>query len=201
MFKFFPKKYDFLEMLSQQAVKTEEGVAALLDFLNNPTKQNGEKVYALEEEADEIRRVLVDSLNRTFVTPIDREDIAALSAAIDDVIDYAKSTVEEMILFEIKPDENTKEMTAVLHEATKHITYGVRHMVSSPGTCVEHIIRAKKAENKIERLYRKGLVKLFKSNDVIKILKTREIYRHLSNAADRVVSAALIIGNILVKHA
>ncbi len=197
----FFKKCDFFEMLHSQAVKTEEGLAALSEFMENPTKENGDRVNALEEEADEIRRVLIDNLNRTFVTPIDREDIFSLSQAIDDVIDYAKSTVEEIILFEAEPDANMKEMVNVLHEATKDVAYGVKHMKANPGACVEHNIRAKKAENKIERLYRKGLAELFQTKDVIKILKSREVYRHLSNAADRIVTAASIIGDILVKYA
>ena len=196
----FFKKCDFFQMLCNQAVKTEEGLAALSEFMKNPTKENGARVNFLEEEADEIRRVLIDELNRTFVTPIDREDIFSLSQAVDDVIDYAESTVEEIILFEAEPDDNMKQMVDVLYEASKDVAYGVRHMKANPGACTEHIIRAKKAENKIERLYRNGLAALFQTKDVIKILKSREVYRHLSNAADRVVLAANIIGDILVKY-
>jgi len=199
-FSFFKKQTDFYKMLYDQAIKTQEGVSGLLEYVNNPTKVNGERVDILENEADEIRRILIDELNKTFVTPIDREDIFSLSQAVDDVIDYATSTVEEMILFEIIPDSYMKQMIEVLLEATKDIVYGVKHIKDNPGACVEHIIRAKKAENKIERLYRQGLVELFKTNDVMKTLKNREVYRHLSNAADRVVLAANIISDILVKN-
>lgn len=199
-FPFFKKQTDFYEMLFSQAMKTQEGVGGLLEYVNDPTKEKGARVDILEDEADEIRRVLIDELNKTFVTPIDREDIFSLSQGIDDVIDYAKSTVEEMILFEIVPDSYMKQMIEVLLEATKDVVYGVKHMKENPGACVEHIIKAKKAENKIERLYRQGLVELFKTNDVMKTLKNREVYRHLSNAADRIVFAANIISDILVKN-
>ena len=77
------------------------------------------------------------------------------------MIDYAKSTVEEIILFEAEPDDNMRQMADVLYEASKDVAYGVRHMKANPGACVEHIIRAKKAENKVERLYRNGLAALF----------------------------------------
>lgn len=187
-------------MLFQQAQKTEEGINALVEFMRSYTKENGEKVNHLEEEADELRRILVDKLNRTFVTPIDREDIFSLSSVIDDVIDYAKSTVEEMLLFEVAPDDRITEMVSILQEATKDITYAVKNMKDYPQACMEHLVRAKKAENKVERRYRQALVELFKTKDVITILKTREIYRHISNAADRVVAAANIIGDIIVKH-
>lgn len=199
MFSFFNNK-DFFKMLSEQAEKTEEGIAFLVDFMNAPTAENGKKINLAEDEADEIRRKLIDDLNRTFVTPIDREDIYSLSRVVDDVIDYAKSTVEEILLFEAEPDSFIKQMAGVLHEATKDIVYAIKSINKHPGSCTEHIIRAKKAENKIERLYRGGLVELFKTENVIKILKTREIYRHLSNAADRIVTAADIIADILVKN-
>lgn len=199
-FPFLKKRADFFKMLSDQAVKTEEGLTYLMEFLKNPSSENGKKVDVAEEEADEIRRVLIDELNRTFITPIDREDIFALSRAVDDVIDYAKSTVEEMLIFKMNADDYVRQMAEVLEEATKHVAYAVKHMKSNAGVCVEHVIRAKKAENKIERLYRQGLAELFQTNNVIEILKAREVYRHLSNAADRVVMAANIISDILVKH-
>lgn len=199
-FSFF-KKCDFYKMMSDQANKTQEGLEALVDFINNPTQENGQKVNKIEEEADEARRILVDDLNRTFVTPIDREDIFSLSRSVDDVIDYAKTTVEEMMVLDIKPDEYIKQMVGELCQASKDVAYAVKNIKEHPGVCIEHIIKAKKAENKIERIYRGALVDLFKSSDVVKILKTREVYRHLSNAADRVVSAADIISDILVKNA
>lgn len=197
--KLFPAKKDFFKMLTDQTAKVERGLALLVEFMNNPNLENGKKINEAEEEADEFRRILIDELNRTFVTPIDREDIFALSRDVDDVLDYAKSTVEEMLLFEVHPDEYMKKMVEALHNASKDIFCAVKNLKDHPGVCSEHIIRAKKAENFIEHRYREALVELFKSQDIIKILKTREIYRHLSNAADRVAEAADIIGDILVK--
>ena len=196
----FPKRKDFLKMLYDQITKVEEGLSTLVEFIDNPSTENAEKVNKYEEEADELRRILIDELNRSFVTPIDREDIFALSRTIDDIMDYAKSTVEEMGLFEIKPDGYIKRMVDSIYNASKDISYAIKNLHKHPGVCVEHLVRAKKAENFVEHRYREGLVELFKTNDVIKILKTREIYRHLSNAADRVVESADIIGDILVKN-
>jgi len=199
-FNFF-KKTDFYKLLSDQTTKTQEGLAALLEFINNPTKENGNKVSQLEEEADEIRRILIDDLNRTFVTPIDREDIFSLSRSIDDVIDYAETTVEEMLVLDIKPDIHIKQIVEILFDASKSVALAVKNIKEHPGVCIEHVIKARKSEHKIERLYRQALAELFNTNDVIKILKTREVYRHLSNSADRVVSAANVISDILVKNA
>ncbi len=199
-FHFF-KKTDFYQLMSDQANKTQEGLGALLEFINNPTQDNGNRVSQLEEEADEIRRILIDELNRTFVTPIDREDIFSLSRSVDDVLDYAETTVEEMLVLDIKPDAHIKEIVEILSDSSKSVALAVKNIKEHPGVCIEHIIKARKSEHKIERLYRLALVELFKTNDVIKILKTREVYRHLSNSADRVVAAANVISDILVKNA
>jgi len=186
-------------MLVNQAAKTEEGIAALGKFLDDPSEANAQAVKHLEEEADELRRILMDDLNRTFVTAIDREDIYVLSEEIDDVIDYAETTTEEMLIFDIKGDSYIKEMVNLLHSAAKDIHMAVKSLPRYPGVCNEHLVRIRRAENAIEKLYRKGLMELFKSSDFINILKTREVYRHLSNAADRAVEAADILGSILVK--
>ncbi|MEW6556180.1 MAG: DUF47 family protein [Elusimicrobiota bacterium] len=197
--KLFPKRKDFYKMMNEQLAEVEKGLALFEEFINNPTTENGKKVNEAEENADEVRRILVDELNRSFVTPIDREDIFALSRAVDDMMDYAKSTVEEMTLFEIQPDTYIKKMVEAIHSATKDIVCAVKQLKEHPGVCAEHLVRARKAENFVEHRYREGLVELFKTNDVINILKKREIYRHLSNAADRAAEAADVINDILVK--
>lgn len=199
MFNIFPPKRDFFKMLLGQAEKVQDGLSLLLRFLHETTDDNAQAVNRAEKEADELRRVVIDELNHTFVTPIDREDIFRLSRAIDDIMDYADTTAEEMTLFGISPDQFIVEMVELLYAAAKDINLAVRELNQHPGVCAEHLVRARRAENLVERAYRRGLVELFKTNDVIRILKTREVYRHLSNAADRVVESANIIGDILVK--
>jgi uncharacterized protein Yka (UPF0111/DUF47 family) len=197
---FFRKqKYDFYQLLSEQADKTLEGLAALEAFVDDPNPAKGMKVQDLEKEADDQRRIVIEALNQSLVTPFDREDIFALSRAIDDMIDYAKSTVEEMMLFEVPSDEFLKRMAHAIHSAGEDVVKAVKALKDHPRICEEHIIRAKKTENLVEHIYREALVELFKNPNVVTILKTRELYRHLSNAADRGDEAADIVGDILVK--
>lgn len=197
--KIFPEKKNFYDLLLSQAEVVCSGMSALYDYISDPDTEKGEKVELIEEEADEMRRVIIDELNRSFVTPLDREDIMALSRNVDDIIDYGKSTVEEMSLFEVKPDKYMKKMAEALKISAGDVYEAVKHLRDNPGMCAEFIIKAKKAENFVEHRYREGLVELFKSNDVINILKKREIYRHLSNAADRAAEAANIISDIVMK--
>ncbi|MFN3550886.1 MAG: DUF47 domain-containing protein [Endomicrobiia bacterium] len=198
--RLFPKEKDFLGMLLNQAEKVAEGVQKLCEFLENINEENKKNVEQIEEEADLLRKKLVDELNRSFVTPFDREDIFALSRAIDDIVDYAKSTVEEMMLFKVQPDFYMKKMVEAIKNATKEIVCALKLLKSDPKSASECVVRAKKAENFVEHRYREGLSELFESDDIKKILKTREVYRHLSNAADRADEAANIISDILVKN-
>ncbi|MBW1695887.1 MAG: DUF47 family protein [Deltaproteobacteria bacterium] len=94
-------KDSFYEMLTNQTRKTFEGLEALSVFVENASRENAERVRQCEREADHLWNILVQALGRSFVTPLDREDIYNLSRAIDDVVDYAYTTVQEMEMHEI----------------------------------------------------------------------------------------------------
>jgi predicted phosphate transport protein (TIGR00153 family) len=196
---FFRKKIDFFKILSEQAAKTLEGMQALEEYMKKPAEALVKDVFDLEREADSIRRTLIDELNKTFATPIDREDLFELSREIDDIIDYAKSTVDEMQLLEIKTSEHLVKMVGLLVKATLEIKDAVGRLKENPSIASEHALRAKKLENEIELVYRDAIKELFNGDDVICMLKTREIYRHLSNAGDRVDQVANVISGIVVK--
>ena len=200
---FKPKPDKFLTLLQQQADYTVQGVEALAEYMENPTSETAEKLTRLEKEADEVRRILIDELNRTFVTPIDREDIHALSRTIDDIVDYAYSTVGEMGIFEVEPNDYMRRIASLLVDATREIYLGVLRLADHPGVAEDHAVRAKTLENRVEWVYREALAALFHMpkdvDHVVEMLKLREIYRHLSNAADRGDEAANVLSDIVVK--
>ncbi|MDH5508074.1 MAG: DUF47 family protein [Anaerolineae bacterium] len=203
MFSRKKKPNRFLELLIKQAEYAIEGMAALTEYIGEPSKELAAKVSNIEKEADEVRRILIDELNRTFVTPFDREDIFALSLAIDDILDYANTTVDELYMFKVTPNDFIQRMVSLLAEAATEIYRGVLRLEDHPSVANEHAVRGKALENRVEHVYREALAKLFdKPEDldgVMEILKLREIYRHLSNAADRGDQAANVIGDIVVK--
>jgi len=193
----------FIELLIKQSEFAVEGLNALRKYVNQPDAGLAHEVGRMEKEADEVRRVLIDELNQTFVTPIDREDIFALSRAVDDVLDYADSTIEEMALLEIRPNAYITRMVSLLHDAAYEIHQGVLQLEEHPNVAVDHAVRAKALENRMETVYREALAELFRTakdvDDIVNMLKLREVYRHLSNAADRGDEAANVIGDIVVK--
>ncbi len=190
----------FFELLFRQSSKTVEGLEALFAFAEDGTREKANFVRNLEREADELRRILIEELDKTFVTPIDREDIFALSRAIDDIIDYANTTVDEMEIYGVKGDEHIKEMINILRKAARELDEAVKILKSYPKIASEHAVKAKAYENTMEKAYHMALADLFKGSDTVYMLKMREIYRHLSNAADRGDEAANIISSIVMKH-
>jgi predicted phosphate transport protein (TIGR00153 family) len=200
---FKPRQNNFIRLIIEQAELTLRGLEYLKSYMDTQTTEAADKLTATEKEADEVRRILIDELNRTFVTPIDREDIHALSRTIDDMLDYAYSTVNEMEVLKVKPTEYMLRIASLLRDAAAEIHLAVQRLKEHPNVANDHAQRAKALENRVEGVYREALADLFTGPEdvkhVVKMLKTREVYRHLSNAADRGDEAANVIADIVVK--
>ncbi|MBI5959938.1 MAG: DUF47 family protein [Chloroflexi bacterium] len=201
--RFARKPNRFIVYMNQQAVLATEATEALVNYMIKPNKRNAQRVRQLEKDADEVRRILVDDLNRTFVTPIDREDIYALSRAIDDILDDTWFTINEMDILEVNPNTHLQEMAGRLDDAAEELKLAIERLERHPGVSSMHAIRARKLRSEIETLYPTALADLFRKpkdlDNVIMMLKLREIYRHLYHAAGRIGDAADTIDDIVVK--
>ena len=204
MLKIFKKRRNvFINLITQQATLALEGMDLLKAYLASPAKDLADQLTAKEKEADEARRILIDELNRTFITPFDREDIFALSRAIDDILDYAYSTMTEITILKVEPTEYMVRICSLLRDATFELMKAMEILQDHPAVAAEHAQRAKALENRVETVYREALADMFVETDdvqtLINILKLREVYRHLSNAADRGDEAANFLADIIVK--
>jgi len=192
------------KQIEQQASLTYDALKLLVDYLESGNSDIAEQLSLKEKEADEVRRILIDELNRTFVTPFDREDIFALSRSIDDVVDYADSTVIEMVILKVGPTPYMLRIASLLKDAAYEIWHGVQRLPKHPNVAIDHAQRAKALENRVEAVYREAVADLFSGPEdlhhVVEMLKLREVYRHLSNAADRGDEAANTIADIVVKR-
>src|SRR5512135_675465 len=202
--RLFKKRQNvFLKLIHDQAALTLEGMDALKNYMAHQDRAAADLLIAKEKEADEARRILICELNKTFITPFDREDIFALSRTIDDVLDYAYSTLNEMEILKVKPTTFMQRITSLLRDAAFELLQAVDRLQDHPGVANEHAQRAKALENRIEDVYREALADLFSGAEdtkhIVKMLKQREVYRHLSNAADRGDEAANVIADIVVK--
>jgi predicted phosphate transport protein (TIGR00153 family) len=204
MRKLFKKRHNvFITLIQDQANLTLQGMEALKAYMGGQDPNAADNVSKSEKEADEARRILIDELNKTFVTPFDREDIFNLSRTIDDVLDYAYSTVSEMEILKVEPTPFMQRMASLLRDAAYELSMAANRLDEHPGVSNDHAQRAKALENRVEEVYREALADLFSGVEdiqhVVKMLKLREVYRHLSNAADRGDEAANVIADIVVK--
>ena len=195
----------FIKSIHDQASLTLAGLDALKAYMDGQDGAAAKELILKEKEADEIRRILIYELNKTFITPFDREDIFALSRTIDDVIDYAYSTLNEMEILKVRPTPYMQRIASLLRDSAFELLQAVDRLEDHPGVANEHAQRAKALENRIEDVYREALADLFSgvedTKHIVKMLKQREVYRHLSNAADRGDEAANVIADIVVKIA
>jgi uncharacterized protein Yka (UPF0111/DUF47 family) len=193
----------FLKLLYDQASLTLQGIDLLKDYMSDQDAAVARQLTTTEEEADELRRILIDELLRNFITPIVWEDIFTLSRAIDDVLDYAYSTVDEMEILKVRPTPYMRRIASLLRDGAFEIHMGVQRLEDHPCVAGEHAQRAKALENRVEDVYREAVADLFSGpqtvEDIVQMLKMREVYRHLSNAADRGDEAANVVADIVVE--
>ena len=203
---FKPKPNKFIQLLAEQTQLTVKGLELLNNYMESCDPEIARRLSKTEKEADEVRRILIEELLRTFVTPFDREDIFSLSREIDDVVDYANTTVDEMEILEVTPTAYMQRMASLLHDASVELNLAIERLQDRHySVSNEHVQRAKALENRVETVYREALADLFRGpkdkevKHIINMLKVREIYRHLSNSADREDMAANVIADIIMK--
>lgn len=203
--RIFSRKPDkFIQLLVQQTNLTARGLSLLKTYMEKRDHGVAAQISQAEREADEIRRILIEELMRTFITPFDREDIFAISREVDDVLDYAATTVEEMEILEVPTTPYMLRMTSLLYDAAQEIDLAVQRLQSRHySVAADHAQRAKALENRVETVYREAISNLFQEPKNLKqmmvIMKTREVYRHLSNMADREDAAANVISDVIMK--
>ncbi len=195
------KKTDFYGLLIEHSKKVYEAYHIMYKAMDENKLEDFEKIFFLERDADDLRRILIEKLNKTLITPFDREDVFSLSRSVDDIIDAAKSTVEEIKVFKVGITEDLKEMISILERGTLEIHDSLKSLKNYPEVALEHAKRAKATENEMNHLYLKSIADIFdnKDNTPGYMMKMREIYRHLNRSADQCDEAANIISDIIIK--
>jgi len=199
--RILPREYDFFSVLAEHSEKVREGVATFVLWIKTNEPSLAQKVRHIEHEADELKFKIASELGKVFSTPIDREDIHLIINYMDQIINYTKNTVREIQIFSILPDDYMIEMGIAILEGVCALCEALS-LFPSPAQAeiTEHLTKAKKSEHRVEWVYRKSVNELFEMEDIKEILKRREVYRHLSNTADRILEAAQLLAAIAVKY-
>jgi predicted phosphate transport protein (TIGR00153 family) len=205
-FRLFPRDEKFFDMFEDQVAKVIEG-SRLIKELFDDLSRAGEMAVLIkqkESEGDDITHKIIESLHRTFVTPIDREDIHNLASKLDDILDHMEAVSERIVLFKIdKPTTYAKSMSEVLIESVEAIANAVKllHDMRNSDKIMEYCIEVNRLENVADGYLRSALADLFdgeyKTRD---IMKWKEIYEHLENAVDDCEDAANVIEGAVLKY-
>lgn len=192
------KQDKFFALLRRHAAVLLEATKTLEAYFDHGAPELADNVEELEHEGDRIIAELIKELRQAFITPIDRQEIYALGEGIDDMIDYVNNAAREYRLFGVAATPDMLDMARILVGAADAIEKAVAAVCGGGGDAYAHARDASSAENTMEHAYREALVKLFAGDDVHAILRLREVYRHMSNSADRADSIARSIARIVV---
>lgn len=205
-----PKEEKFFGLFVQQAENVVEGAKLLVQLLDNYGGANHEQisltVSGIEHHGDEIAHKIVEKLNLTFITPMDREDIHALTSALDDIMDFIYATVMRLSLYKVKaPTEEIKHMAQILVRTTEEVCQAVSKLEKFRKNGAEmkrHWIEIHRLENEGDTACRGAIASLFENEkDAIEIIKWKEIYEHLETAIDKCEDAANITEAAVLKNA
>jgi len=214
----FPRMPDFYGLMNEQCDVLVESMEAFVAYMEDGSEEKATAVRAIEKRGDELKVRNTDVLNRAFSTPMDREDIYRAIVTLDMGMNYAKTTTRELEALNLSPDAFTLEMATEYLHAAKALQEGFRKLGTAPAEAEESAKAARKCERNIEKIYRRALAELFNVDDMVQMLETdepgskgkamlkvveifkrREVYRHLSNGADRLARAADRLHDIVVK--
>lgn len=193
--------FDLLERESSNvltgAKKLEEAVRT---FDNMPERRLEFK--AIEHEGDEIVHEIYERVNRSFITPIDQDELTKLASLYDDVLDYMYAVMNRLVLFEIKgPTEAMKQFTGIVRASVEQIHNAFINLRRlSKAEIDKSVIEVDRLENEADVLLNDTVATLFKTADVIEILKLKEIYEHLETCTDKCEDLSFVIRDIMIKH-
>lgn len=200
-----PQEAQFFDMIDKQSLNVIKGVNALVDMLEDYTnlEEKRKAIRKIEKDGDIMVHDIYAELNKTFITPIDREDISAIISSLDDILDLVEAVSESMVIFKVaKPTEYMIRFARTLQHAAEEVHEAISMLrnfkdAQKIRACCKNV---NTRENEGDVLHREAMGALFDSNDAILIIKLKELYDDLEDAIDKCEDAADVIGDILVKY-
>jgi uncharacterized protein Yka (UPF0111/DUF47 family) len=199
-----PRERRFYDLFEQQAATLVNSAGlleqALADVANLPTLQR--KIKDLEHQGDDLTHEIVYALNKTFVTPFDREDIYNLAAGLDDILDYIDEVADTTNLYNITTiPEPARELTSLITQAVAQLEQAIGKLESGKGGD-EHGIEVHRLEDVGDATSRRAIAELFKGHyPPLEVIKLKDLYDLLEDALDRCEQVANVLEGIAIKNA
>ena len=204
---FLPREDRFFFLLHQSTMNIRQVARKLQDLMENFENVPGkvQEIKDLEEFGDDIVHDITHSLHRTFVTPIDREDIMALAGRLDDVLDAIDEAAQRTLLYKVEEStEYARHLATIIVQSADELERAVA-LLSTKGSKLTKIlpmaVEINRLENEADHVASRAIGELFsEGSDVVLMLKWRDIYDDLEQATDRAEDAANILEGIVLKH-
>ena len=190
-----------LDDLAKKAVEISEALVVMLSDLKNA--ECHKEIHTLETQADSLVREIFSELNRTFITPLDREDMQRVASKIDDTIDHMDGIASRLHSYKITTTPPyALDIANELVKATKEVELMTSKLqnIKNPSTMIEHCRKTSAIEHKVDDLYKDAMSELFQSSDAIQIIKLKDIYESMETASDRCVDVADVVEDIVLKY-
>ena len=203
-FSLLPREDKYFDMFSQMAGRIEEAAAILMEMLESDGSDYAsytKRIKDVEHACDQLTHEVTTKLNKSFITPFDREDIYTLTVALDDICDYIDAGARTIVMYDIRAvNEEARDLARTIVQLGAAITKAVG-MLSKPNGINAHFVEIHRLENVADDIYFRAIGKLFKNaTDPIEVIKWKEFLEILENATDRAESVANIIESIVLKH-
>lgn len=197
-----PKFFDLFEKGTDNVATAAAELHVLFhDYTNVPQKV--ERLTELEHQGDYITHQIMEQLHSTFVTPLDREDIALLAQGLDDVLDFMEDAANAMLLYLIdQPTMRARQLANILVNVTDELVKAVPLLRkrSAMKQILQHCVEINRLENEADSIVRFALAELFENMSLADVIKWREIYEHLENAVDKAEDVANVLEGVVLKH-
>jgi hypothetical protein len=195
---------EIMTVLQNQANNLVNASKVLFELIGNYSTLNEKNAILknLEHEGDQLTHRLFTIIDRTFITPLDKEDISELTSAIDQVLDGTYGASDRLVLLKIqRPSQYMQEFTNLLLTACQEIYKGVVELHKGKReSLLEHSKVISNCEHEGDNIYRLAIANLFDTDDAIEIIKLKEIYETLESALDRCRDVADVIEDIALKY-
>lgn len=196
---------EIIAMLESQSANLLKAAGELMELISkfDNVQERKARIKDLEHEGDRITHDLFTAIDKTFVTPLDREDLSSLTGTVDEVLDYIDGTADRFVLFKIRqPTPYMVEMAKVLLSATQEVHLlmtRLSHFKNSQDL-LEHCRNINRYEHDADTIYRTAIAELFESKDAIEIIKMKEIYETQEGALDMCADVADTFEDIALKY-
>ena len=203
-FSLLPREDEYFQLFSQMAGKIQEASGILVEMLSGGDRDFAvyqSRIKGVEHACDVLMHQITTKLNKSFITPFDREDIYTLSVALDDICDYIDAGARAVVMYDIREfNDHLRRLAGIIGQLADEIAASLV-ILSKPSGISEHFVEIHRLENEADDVYFRAIGELFKkSDDPIAIIKWKELYEILENATDRCESVANIIESIVLKH-